>query len=105
MIERAIHLRDALTLYQSHEDAKVPTDEQLTRHDWEELSDFNLLLEPIYEVSIHVQSIGTTAGALHNTLTSMDYLLSHLETRRSQPGSSHSMACLNVGWKKLRKYY
>jgi hypothetical protein len=105
MIERAIHLRDALTLYQSHEDAEVPTDEQLTRHDWEELSDFNLLLEPIYEVSMHVQSIGTTGGALHNTLTSMDYLLSHLETRRSQPGSSHFMACLNVGWKKLRKYY
>jgi hypothetical protein len=54
MIERAIHLRDALTLYQSHEDAKVPIDEQLTRYDWEELSDFNLLLEPIHEVSIHV---------------------------------------------------
>jgi hypothetical protein len=33
MIERAIHLRDALTLYQSHEDAKVPMDEQPTRHD------------------------------------------------------------------------
>jgi hypothetical protein len=32
MIERAIHLRDALTLYQSHEDAEVPTDEQLTRY-------------------------------------------------------------------------
>jgi hypothetical protein len=27
MIERAIHLRDALMLYQSHEDAEVPTDE------------------------------------------------------------------------------
>ena len=54
---------------------------------------------------MHVQSVGTTAGALHNTLTSMDYLLHHLEERRSQPGSPFFMACLNVGWLKLKKYY
>ena len=52
-----------------------------------------------------VQSVGTTAGALHNTLTSMDYLLTHLETRRMQPGTTHFIACLNLGWKKLIKYY
>jgi hypothetical protein len=105
MIARAIQLKDALMLYQTHKDAEIPEDEQLNRHDWEELSDFNLLLEPIHEVSMHVQSVGTTAGALHNTLTSMDYLLTHLETRRNQPGSTHFMTCLNIGWKKLIKYY
>ena len=105
MIERAIYLRDALTLYQSHEDAAIPEDEQLNRHDWDELSDFKNLLEPIHDVSMLVQSVGTTAGALHNTLTSMDYLLTHLETRRMQPGTTHFMACLNLGWKKLIKYY
>ena len=52
-----------------------------------------------------VQSVGTSAGALHNTLTSMDYLLHYLEERRSQPGSLFFMACLNVGWLKLKKYY
>lgn len=105
MIERAIYLRDALTLYQSHEDAAIPEDEQLNRHDWDELSDFKNLLEPIHDVSMLVQSVGTTAGALHNTLTSMEYLLTHLETRRMQPGTTHFMACLNLGWKKLIKYY
>jgi hypothetical protein len=105
MIERAIYLRDALTLYQSHEDAAIPENEQLNRHDWDELSDLNNLLEPIYEASMLVQSVGTTAGALHNTLTSMEYLLTHLETRRKQPGTSHFMACLNLGWKMLIKFY
>jgi hypothetical protein len=52
-----------------------------------------------------IQSVGTTAGVLHNTLTSMDYLLSQFETRRSQPGTKHFMASLNVGWLKLKKYY
>jgi hypothetical protein len=105
MIERAIYLRDALTLYQDHEDAEVHKDDQLTRYDWEELADLNQLLAPIHKVSMHVQSVGITAGALHNTLTSMDYLLSHLETRRSQPSTKHFMASLNVGWSKLKKYY
>ena len=105
MIERAIYLRDALTLYQSHEDAAIPEDEQLNRHDWDELGDFKNLLEPIHDVSMLVQSVGTTARALYNTLTSMDYLLTHLETRRIQPSTTHFMACLNLGWKKLIKYY
>lgn len=105
MIERAIHLRDALTLYQSHEEATVQQGDQLDRDDWEELGHLKDLLAPIYEVSMQVQSVGTSAGALHNTLTSMDYLLTHLETRRSQPGSRHFIASLNVGWKKLQKYY
>jgi hypothetical protein len=105
MIDRAIYLRDALTLYQSHDDVALHKDNHLTRDDWDELADLNQLLKPIHEVSMHVQSVGTQAGALHNTLTSMDYLLTHLETRRTQPGSSHFMACLNLGWKKLQKYY
>jgi hypothetical protein len=54
---------------------------------------------------MYVQLVGTNVGALYNTLTSMDYLLEHLETRRNQPGSKHFIACLNVGWLKLRKYY
>jgi hypothetical protein len=54
MVERAIHLRDALTLYQGHEDAAVHPDDQLDKDDWEELSYLRQLLKPIYEVSIHV---------------------------------------------------
>jgi hypothetical protein len=52
-----------------------------------------------------VQSVGTNAGALYNMLTSMDYLLHCLKTRRSQPGISYFIAYLNVRWIKLRKYY
>jgi hypothetical protein len=105
MIERGIRLKDALTLYQNHEDFAIDKDDHLTNEDWHELSQFRDLLKPIHEVSMLVQSIGTTAGALHNTLTAMDYLLHHLEERRSQPGSTYFMTCLNVGWLKLKKYY
>jgi hypothetical protein len=54
---------------------------------------------------MHVQSVGTTARSLYNTLTSIDYLLHHLEYVRSQPSSKHFIVSLNVGWLKLRKYY
>jgi hypothetical protein len=83
MIDRAIYLRDALTLYQSYDDVALRKDNHLIRDDWDELADLNQLLKPIYEVSIHVQSVSTQAGALHNTLTSIDYLLTHLKTRRT----------------------
>ena len=96
MIERAILLRDALTLYQSHEEANIDKDDLLKCEDWDELTDLRALLEPIYEVSMYVQSVRTTAGALHNTLTSMDYLMHHLKTRRSQPRSIHFIASLSL---------
>jgi uncharacterized protein involved in propanediol utilization len=97
MIERAVKLKDALTLYQANEASTILKDDLLTKDDWYELYQFRDLLEPIHEVSKLVQSIGTIAGALHNTLTSIDYLLHHLEERRSQPGSPFFMAYLNVG--------
>jgi hypothetical protein len=97
MIERAIHLRDALSLYQDHPDTGLDDADCLSKNNWQELGYFKDLLKPIHEVSMHVQSVGTNAGALYNTLTSMDYLLHHLETRRSQPSIRHFMASLNVG--------
>lgn len=105
MIERAIHLRDALTLYQIDEGESMNKEDLLEREDWDELNNLRDLLAPIHEVSMHVQSVGSTAGALHNTLTSMEYLLQHLETRRAQPNTKYYNACLNAGWLKLRKYY
>jgi hypothetical protein len=107
IIKRAIFLKDALTLYQNHKEATstIPKEQLLERYDWEELKDLKDLLAPIHKVSIQVQSVRTNTGVLHNTLTLMDYLLTHLETRRNQPGSAHFMACLNDGWKKLKKYY
>jgi hypothetical protein len=79
--------------------------DHLNKGDWEELTHLNQLLEPIHEVSTIIQSVGTTHGALHTTLKSMNYLLAYLETRRNQPGSIHFMACLDKGWKKMKKYY
>jgi hypothetical protein len=38
MIERGIRLKDALTLYQNHEDFAIDKDDHLTNKDWYELS-------------------------------------------------------------------
>ena len=54
MIERATHLRDALTLYQSHEEDHMHKNDQLTREDWEDLARLKDLVALIYEVSMHV---------------------------------------------------
>jgi hypothetical protein len=35
----------------------------------------------------------------------MDYLPYRFVTHKSQPGSTHFIASLNVGWLKLKKYY
>jgi hypothetical protein len=59
MIDRAIHLRDALTLYQSHAEAEIDKNDVLDRDDWDELADLRALLAPTHEVSMHVQSVGT----------------------------------------------
>jgi len=56
MIDRAIYLKDALTLYQDHADvaSTIPEEQRLDRQDWEELADLKDLLAPIYEVSMQV---------------------------------------------------
>jgi hypothetical protein len=54
MIERAIHLRDALSLYQDHPETSLKDADCLSKNDWEELGYFKDLLKLIHEVSIYV---------------------------------------------------
>jgi len=54
MIKRAINLKDALTLYQDHDEYVVDDDDCLTKDDWLELSNFNQLPALIYKVSMLV---------------------------------------------------
>ncbi|KAM0708104.1 hypothetical protein Q7P35_004753 [Cladosporium inversicolor] len=78
MIKRAIDLKDALTLYQDHDEYAVDNDDRLTKDDY--------------------------GGALHTTLTSMDYLISTLENRRNQPGSKRFIASLVEEATELERY-
>lgn len=57
MIDRALHLRDALMLYQSHEEGDIHENDLLDRDDWEELVHLKDLLAPVYEVSMQVQRL------------------------------------------------
>jgi hypothetical protein len=113
MIERALKLKDALELYQSHYryDPVNPTSEDaLTPGDWMELARLRELLKPFKTASTDIQGNGARGGqgALWQNLSAIDYLMTHLERQkdllRHQP-ASHFKACVNLGWKKLDKYY
>ncbi|KAM0703025.1 hypothetical protein Q7P35_010457 [Cladosporium inversicolor] len=113
MIKRSMLLKDSLTLYQEHHQAKGELDpkDALNYDDWQELTHLHELLEPIHDCSLNVQSRSDASGhsALHEVLTTMDYLLGHLESYRTKLKDpkiiSHFKASVNLGWKKLDYYY
>ena len=82
MIKRGILLKDAIATYQTDSEAVYNPKDALEKNDWLVLTELRDLLEPIYEASLHVQSTPShsqTHGALHEVLTTMDYVLTHLE--------------------------
>lgn len=112
MIERAFKVKDALELYQAHfravDDKPLHPDDCLTPDDWTELKELCDLLSPIKEASRVVQSNGDYYGSLWQTLTSIEWLLSELETKNAEQEflpNTHFKACIKLGWKKLNKYY
>jgi len=108
MLERAFKLQDAINLYQSHYATELE-DDQLSSDDWYELSRLKALLQPLKETSLALQSDGkVNHGSLYESLTGIDYLMSKLEELKEQHihlPSSHFKASINLGWKKLDKYY
>jgi hypothetical protein len=113
MIERALKLKDALELYQRHfngGDDEPLDDDSLTSDDWTELKDLYNLLSPLKDASLAVQSDGKDSkhGSLFENLQSMEWLLHKLEALKKQyhhRPSTHFKASINLGWKKLNKYY
>jgi hypothetical protein len=97
MIERAIRLKDAIHLYQDDHHASCDPADYLTSEDWHELADLKDLLLPIYNASMKVQSHDTS---LYEVLTSMDFILTHLEAAKQKVTSTDAAyfkACVNLG--------
>jgi hypothetical protein len=113
MIDRALKLKDALELYQSayrHDKEHSTSDDELTPDDWLELSQLHQLLHPMKVASTMIQANPASGdgGALWQNLAAIDYLMSHLEHEKRLlefTNASHFKACVNLGWKKLNKYY
>jgi hypothetical protein len=113
MLERAFKLKDALELYQQHfkEAKEDPIDEDvLTPDDWLELRELLDILLPLKAVSKCLESDGRDCchGSLWESLTAIDFLLTKLERLKQQYNhlpNSHLRASINLGWKKLDKYY
>jgi hypothetical protein len=111
MVKRAIKLKNAIQLYQNNDDDLDEADD-ITKDDWIQLTEMLALLEPIYEASLHVQStpdhLQQTHGALHEVLTSMDYILTTLEAAKNTTtytDAVHFKTSVNLGWQKLDRYY
>ena len=113
MLERAFKLKDAIELYyQAYRvDTNEPTvDDHLSGDDWLELRHLLDLLQPLKQMSLCLQSDGKEChhGSLWESLTGIDYLMTKLERLKSQHAhlpNSHFKASINLGWKKLDKYY
>jgi hypothetical protein len=112
MIERALRLRDAIELYCSHFSSDTEhslRSDTLTHEDWLELRDVLQLLSPIKRASKAVQADGCAFyGSLWQTLVTLEMQLGNLEHAKRQQEdrpNTHLKAMINLGWKKLRKYY
>jgi hypothetical protein len=111
MIERALKLRDALQLYQDYytNDEADPLEQEdcLSAEDWIELTELKELLQPIKDASVRCQAVPVDGhhGALWQTLSTTEWLLTKFEDLKRQPLSQYFLACVNLGWKKLNKYY
>jgi hypothetical protein len=113
MLERAFKLKDAIELYQQafRGDTDEPLeDDVLKPDDWLELRELLDLLLPLRVVSMTLQSDGKDCnnGSLWQSLTAIDYLMTKLEglkAKHTYLPNSHFKASINLGWKKLDKYY
>lgn len=109
MLERCVKLREAVEMYQSIYRHNLE-DDLLTADDWQEITELLELLLPLRECSIAVQSSGKDCnhGSLFEGLQAMDFLLTKLEElkkRHQYKEDTHIKAAINLGWKKLNKYY
>ena len=113
MLERAFKLKDAIELYQGHfkADKDEPLeDDVITNDDWLELRELLDLLLPLRAVSLTLQSDGKDCnhGSLWQSLPAIDYLMTKLEALKMKHmhlPHTHFKAAINLGWKKLDKYY
>ena len=110
--DRTIKLRDAIELYQQaikNDNNEPLVDDLLIDDDWLELTELLSLLKPLVEVSFFVQwsSKDLIHSSLFEALTPIDWLLSKLQRLKKehvhQP-NTHFRACINFGWKLLKKY-
>ena len=111
MIERALQLRDALQLYQDHyasaDTGTLDKGDCLGAADWQELSELRALLRPLRDASVKSQAVPVNGhnGALWQTLSTTEWLLAKFEELKRQPLSRYFHTCINLGWKKLNRYY
>jgi hypothetical protein len=113
MVERAIKLRDAIELYQTHfrslsDCDRLPASDCLDAEDWSQLERLLEVLLPLKSASLRLQEDNDTKHALWEQLATFDSLLSEFEQLKERyrfEPKSHIKTCVNLGWKKLDKYY
>jgi hypothetical protein len=111
LIERAIKLRDAIELYQTHfrslsDYDRLSASDCLDAGDWSELERLLGVPLPLKGASLRLQEDNDTKHALWEQLATFDSLLGEFEKLKERyryEPSSHIELCVNLGWKKLDK--
>ena len=105
MIEVAKKLKDCIQMLCTAE--KDLQNDLLNDQDWKNLDEILQLLALLKSFTLYAQSKDTSQESICSTLPIMIYLLSHLETAKSQLGSENvrMKASIDLAWSKLNKYY
>lgn len=83
--DQACHaLKDVIHNYRDDPGSEFDRADYFTQQDWLELRERLVLLKSSYEASERVQTQGTTYGALHDVLPTMNYCLIRLETAENR---------------------
>ncbi len=118
MIERALKLEQALTLYSARWQKPKDThynlkDDMLDQQDWEELRHFKNLLNPFHRITKRLEGHGNEGshGCVWEVLPAFDYLFNILEdcgketVKDPELFTDYYMHCLGAGFTKLKQYY
>ncbi|KAI7214122.1 hypothetical protein KC343_g1018 [Hortaea werneckii] len=87
---------------------RLPSSDCLGAEDWSQLERLLEVPLPLKSASLRLQEDNDTKHALWEQLATFDSLLSEFEQLKERyrfEPKSHIKTCVNLGWKKLDKYY
>lgn len=121
MIQRALKLKDAINLYVSpivHANTRQPAklqsslaEDQLQQEDWDELHQYQLILQHFYEHTKRTEGIAKQGsyGALWEVVVALTALEAHLrgwqeKLQADETANPNLVRAIDRGFKKLQKY-
>lgn len=102
-LHRALKLRVRIMTFCAENEEELAAD-ILTKREWDELKDIEILLEPFYSLTKRMEGnpIDGHHGSIWEALPAVEMLLQHLEKAKiTYRSNRYLMTCINLAWVKL----